>query len=349
MAKVESTDDNLYDGIFLVLSFCLRSKLYAGLYGDEFEEDFAVPVLGNPSNLTDSNADDGTTDFIEPPEDPSAASESEVEVVTQPIPTFDSTKPRSNAADALPPKPNTTTTTNNNNSLSYSAQVAEQFSSAYRQTPSQERGRLDAARLAQFNQSGSAGASSPTDGQSRPVRPSEMKDEGCVFHRSSILYPSLLLYVKGGVCAAHRVVVAPVVHIYRSTVRQLLSGSVHAYESPPPATCVYQMLWRASMASRLTCTVFLIIFRILLPRMSNLLVFSAMSLCYAYAYAYPPLSTSVDYLSSGTIRQISFTARCLLAAYPGIQQMVLFSPPLISHPTHCLTHCNVMSIFANLC
>jgi hypothetical protein len=82
--------------------------------------------------------------------------------------------------------------------------------------------------------------------------------------------------------------------------------------------------------------------------MSNLLLFTAMSLCYAYAY--PPLciSTSVDYLSSGTIRQISFTARCLLAAYPGIQQMVLFF--LI--PTHLTApFCNVMSILltAELC
>jgi len=98
------------------------------------------------------------------------------------------------AADALPPKPNTaaasgtgtpTITASFAAPLSYSAQVAEQFSSSYRQTPSQERGRLDAARLAQFNQmtgapSGSTGASS-TDEQFRPVRPSEMKDEGCVF------------------------------------------------------------------------------------------------------------------------------------------------------------------------
>ena len=65
---------------------------------------------------------------------------------------------------------------------------------------------------------------------------------------------------------------------------------------------------------------------------------------------HPPLciSTSVDYLSSGTIRQISFTARCLLAAYPGIQQMVLFF--LI--PTHLTApFCNVMSILltAELC
>jgi hypothetical protein len=319
---------------FSPLSLSLPSfQLYTGLYGDEFEEDFAVSALGNPSNITDSNADDGTTDFIEPSEDPSAAPESEVEIVTQPqpIPTLDS-KPRTNA-DALPPRPNTG---NNVSPMSYSAQVAEQFSSAYHQTPSQERGRLDAARLAQFN---STGASSP-DGQSRPVRPSEMKDEGCVFHRSSILYPSLL-YVKGGVCAPR---VAPVVHIYRSTVRQLLSGSVHAYESPP-ATCVYQMLWRASMASRLTCTVFLIssLFRILLPRMSNLLVFSAMSLCYAYAYAYPPLcisSTSVDYLSSGTIRQISLQQDVCWRLILGYNRWYFFPP---------LYHIPLTALFAMSC
>jgi hypothetical protein len=160
----------------------------------------------------------------------------------------------------------------------------------------------------------------------------------------------LLLYVKGGVCAAPRVV-APVVHIYRSTVRQLLSGSVHAYESlhllHAFTRCCGELRWHR--ASRVPS--FSSLFRILLPRMSNLLVFSAMSLCYAYAYAYPPLcisSTSVDYLSSGTIRQISFTARCLLAAYPGIQQMVLFSPPYIT--SHSLPHslqCHVH--FANLC
>ena len=294
-----------------------------------------MSALGNPSNLTDPNADDGTTDFVEPPEDPSAAPEPEG--VPQPIPTLDS-KPRSNI-DTLPPKPNSNA---NGSPLSYSAQVAEQFSSSYRQTPSQERGRLDAARLAQFNSTGA----SPTDGQSRPVRPSEMKDEGCVFHRSSILYPSSLLYVKGGVCAPR---VAPVVHIYRSTVRQLLSGSVHAYESPP-ATCVYQMLWRASMASRLTCTVFLIsLFRILLPRMSNLLVFSAMSLCYAYAYAYPPLcisSTSVDYLSSGTIRQISLQQDVCWRLILGYNRWYFF-PPLYHIPLTALLQCHVH--FTNLC
>jgi hypothetical protein len=350
MAKVESTDDNLYDGNLLMLSLCHRSNFTQGLYGDEFEEDFAVSALGNPSNITDSNADDGTTDFIEPPEDPSAASESEVEVVTQPIPTLDSSRPRTNA-DALPPKPSTTT---NNGSLSYSAQVAEQFSSAYRQTPSQERGRLDAARLAQFNQSGSAGAS-PIDGQARPVRPSEMKDEGCVFYRSSILYPSSsLLYVKGSVCAAPRVV-APVVHIFRSTVRQLLSGSVHAYESllhllHAFTRCCDELRWHR--ASRVPSFSSISLFRILLPRMSNLPVFSAMSLCYAYAYAYPPLCISLHLCRLplfGYYPPNILTARCLLAAYPGIQQMVLFSYPLISHPTHCPHSLQCHVHFANLC
>ena len=244
-------------------------------------------------------------------------------------------KPRTNT-DALPPKPNATT---NAAALSYSAQVAEQFSSAYRQTPSQERGRLDAARLAQFNQSGSAGAS-PIDGQSRPVRPSEMKDEGCVFHRSSILYSSLL-YMKGGVCAPR---VAPVVHIYKSTVRQLLSGSVHAYESPP-AICVYQMLWRASMG--ITPHVYRLS-HLLIPYLATKDVKLTCVLCYvALLRLRLRLSSALHLLHHCRLPPNILTARCLLAACPGIQQMVLFSP-LISHLTHCLLlQCHVH--FANLC
>ncbi|KAI9454230.1 hnRNP A1-gamma isoform [Lactarius psammicola] len=152
MAKVETSDDSLYDG----------------LYGEEFEEDFAVSTLDNPSNITDAIGDDANAELLEPPEDEA-----------RPIPTLDS-RPRLNA-DALPPKP-AASANGGGVPLSYSAQVAEQFSSAYRQTPSQERGRLDAARLAQFqvNQtgapSGSTGGASSTE---RPIRPSEMKDEGC--------------------------------------------------------------------------------------------------------------------------------------------------------------------------
>ncbi|KAI0270753.1 hypothetical protein BC834DRAFT_531844 [Gloeopeniophorella convolvens] len=167
MAKNETNDDNLYDG----------------LYGDEFEEDFAVPAVGNPTT-TDSANDDGVAELLEPPEDVTSAPGAEE---PQPIPTLDS-KP--NASDALPPKPASSSSAA---ALSYSAQVAEQFST-YRQTPSQERGRLDAARLAQFNQSNTASGSTSA-GDARPVRPSEMKDEGCV----SFSFPplSIVLYVEG--------------------------------------------------------------------------------------------------------------------------------------------------------
>lgn len=102
--------------------------------------------------------------------------------------------------DALPPKP---TFAGGGCSLSYSAQVTEQFSSAYRQTPSQERGRLDPARLAQF-QAKETGAPSGSTGPgsadaARPIRPSEIKDEGCVFLLLSTSSIVLSLYVKGSV------------------------------------------------------------------------------------------------------------------------------------------------------
>jgi len=57
--------------------------------------------------------------------------------------------------DALHPKPSSSTAPTT--PLSYSAQVAEQFSSSYRQTPSQERGRL------QFNNGAPSFASTAPD------------------------------------------------------------------------------------------------------------------------------------------------------------------------------------------
>jgi hypothetical protein len=186
MAKVEPSDDSLYDGTSFIslplhVAPCDHQNFDAGLYGEEFEEDFVVSTLGNPSNITDAIGDDSGAELLELPEDVSPLEEA------RPIPTLLDSRSRSNA-DALPPKPTSAGGGGGGGggSLSYSAQVAEQFSSAYRQTPSQERGRLDAARLAQFqvNQtgapSGSTGPGSP-DGQARPIRPSEMKDEGCVF------------------------------------------------------------------------------------------------------------------------------------------------------------------------
>ncbi|KAH9856413.1 hypothetical protein C2E23DRAFT_722580, partial [Lenzites betulinus] len=67
---------------------------------------------------------------------------------------------------SLPPKPPSSA------ELSYSAQVAQQFS-AYKQTPAQERQQYQAS-----NASGSKANGAADDDGRRAVRPSEMKDEG---------------------------------------------------------------------------------------------------------------------------------------------------------------------------
>ncbi|KAI0632881.1 hypothetical protein C8Q77DRAFT_1058989, partial [Trametes polyzona] len=71
---------------------------------------------------------------------------------------------------SLPPKPPTSS------ELSYSAQVAQQFS-AYKQTPAQERQQYQASNSSGSKTNGAGDASSHDDGR-RAVRPSEMKDEG---------------------------------------------------------------------------------------------------------------------------------------------------------------------------
>jgi hypothetical protein len=300
MAKVEASDDSLYDGTLFsslfIISITHQKVFDAGLYGEEFEEDFTVPTLGNPSGLTDAIGDDDAgAELVEPPpEDVTLTLEPPPEEeVTRPIPTLDSRPRLNNNVDALPPKP----TTGNNGSLSYSAQVAEQFSSAYRQTPSQERGRLDAARLAQFqvNQTGAgSGAGAPSNSEARPIRPSEMKDEGCVL----FVFPpcfsagSTCLYVKGRLCAPPlRVVVS----LQNSASSYLAVVSTRTKSLPPCymrfTTRCYGEAW---MASRLTYRVsFSSYFPYLATKMMSQTypVFSAMSLYFAYAYAYdyPPL------------------------------------------------------------
>jgi hypothetical protein len=121
------------------------------------------PLLATPSNLTDAIGDDADAELLEPPEDDVTITLEQPPEEARPIPTLVDSRPRL-SSDALPPKPSSAGNGNTGGSLSYSAQVAEQFSSAYRQTPSQERGRLDAARLAQFqvnqNQNQNAGAPS---------------------------------------------------------------------------------------------------------------------------------------------------------------------------------------------
>jgi len=62
-------------------------------------------------------------------------------------------------------------------SLSYSAQVAKQFS-VYQQTPSQERQQRPANGIPQAGPSAIATHESDRSRADRPIRPSEMKDEG---------------------------------------------------------------------------------------------------------------------------------------------------------------------------
>ncbi|KAI0776808.1 hypothetical protein BD413DRAFT_468870 [Trametes elegans] len=73
---------------------------------------------------------------------------------------------------SLPPKPT------QSSELSYSAQVAQQFS-AYKQTPAQERQQYQVSLSTSGSKTNGAGDGSVLDEHGRrAVRPSEMKDEG---------------------------------------------------------------------------------------------------------------------------------------------------------------------------
>jgi hypothetical protein len=200
--------------------------------------------------------------------------------------------------------------------------------------------RLDAARLAQFNQTGASSGSSGAsvvDGQlrDRPIRPSEMKDEGYVLRH---IHPvSTVLYGKGGVCPHY-----PVVLSTKECVSYLAVVSTRTNLSC--STCVYPMLWRAWTASCITYCVDHLLFHILLPRCQNLLLFSAMSLCYAYAYAYaytplcicPPLSLiSIAVLCATSLQQD--VCRRLILGYNRWYFISLTLPPFN----------NVIGYFAN--
>lgn len=150
--KKENSDSDLYGGgrgvFFLQLG---HSRLFADLYDDGFtiplDDDVQSPV--EPEELLQ--------DDQQPPSEPA---------------------PKSEPAEGpwLPAKPPTGTDAL---SLSYSAQVAKQFS-VYQQTPSQERQQRPANMGAVPQAGPSAIATHETDRsrQDRPIRPSEMKDEG---------------------------------------------------------------------------------------------------------------------------------------------------------------------------
>jgi RNA-binding protein Musashi len=156
-------------------------NLSSGLYGDgdEFAEDFAsggISAGDSGGHHDDGNAFDDGLDFLkDTPEDASSALATKTSVPsTLPAPPkLESPTPSLTKlpapASTLPPKP-TASASDASGALSYSAQVAAQFSQ-YRQTPSQERQPRPSASQASANSS--------ADGQpARPVRPSEMKDEG---------------------------------------------------------------------------------------------------------------------------------------------------------------------------
>ena len=155
-----------------------------------------------------------------------------------------------------------------------------------------------------------------------------MKDEGCVSRLIPLM--SIVLYGKGGVCPCYPVVVS---------VEECVSylAVVSTRTSLSSATCVYPILRQAWTALSLT---YHLLFYILLPRCQNLLLSSAMSLCYAYAYAplciSPPLSIISIPVLSGTSLQQDVCWRIIL----GYNRWYFY----LVHPTPL---CQCQSTFAN--
>lgn len=132
---------------------------YTDLYDDEFtvplDDEYQSPIEPAPSSTPDKPSESTT-----PATTASAAN----------------VKAEHSGTGTLPAKPATTEASG----LSYSAQVAKQFS-AYQQTPSQERQQRTA--LPTNPQPGPSAiaiheGSADRNSQGRAVRPSEMKDEG---------------------------------------------------------------------------------------------------------------------------------------------------------------------------
>ena len=101
---------------------------------------------------------------------PSASSQAEPSLSQQDATATQSSseeqKPATGGVSSLPAKPS------QSSELSYSAQIAQQFS-AYKQTPAQER----QSKPLVLQSTGGNDSNGSQDGR-RPVRPSEMKDEG---------------------------------------------------------------------------------------------------------------------------------------------------------------------------
>ncbi|KAI0370852.1 hypothetical protein BV20DRAFT_219135 [Pilatotrama ljubarskyi] len=126
----------------------LDSDLYDDLYGD------------NEENREETAQQESTQSLVEQKQSTSEAKPEEKPVVAK-------------KESSLPPKPPSSS------ELSYSAQVAQQFS-AYKQTPAQERQQYQVSPSTSGSKANGAGTgdSSQDDASRRAVRPSEMKDEG---------------------------------------------------------------------------------------------------------------------------------------------------------------------------
>ncbi|KAH7911795.1 hnRNP A1-gamma isoform [Hygrophoropsis aurantiaca] len=136
----------------------MKQENDSDLYGDLYDDEFLTP-LEEEYSRTDAAVK----------EEPQVAEASESKTPPKPIPSI---------ASSLPAKPQSADV----GGMSYSAQIARQFS-AYQQTPSQERQPRSAIPVSTNSQAGSSAIEThegPADrsSQERPVRPSEMKDEG---------------------------------------------------------------------------------------------------------------------------------------------------------------------------
>jgi len=154
------------------------------LYGED-DNEFAVPLQeeeDEPEAPQKSAQDDKSDD-----------NKTITKSDTSPIQTFTGSNTKGDT-HSLPAKPGTSTEASAEQSqMSYSAQIARQFS-AYHQTPSQERQqRTEIPLPTNPNAHASIGSAVPTAiathessanrvNSDRPIRPSEMKDEGCVIY-----------------------------------------------------------------------------------------------------------------------------------------------------------------------
>lgn len=159
--KKENADSDLYGGkpstnVLEMHSHPLHTDLYDDGFTVPLDDEYQSPVEQTPSSNLEKSLEptpamttSGTNGRSEPP-----------------------------GTGTLPAKP----ATSESSGLSYSAQVAKQFS-AYQQTPSQERQQRTSLALNSQSQAGPSAiatheGSADRNSQDRPIRPSEMKDEG---------------------------------------------------------------------------------------------------------------------------------------------------------------------------